>query len=128
MILALILLALLVSVYFDLKYRIIPDTTCFCIALLGLINCNLDHWLGLLLAIPCLIVGMHGQIGGGDIKLIGALGFATGSLFAVPMLTISLAMMLVWHFIKHKKKGMHIAYPMAPFLCLGYLITCLLYY
>lgn len=124
----LVSLALMIASYYDLKYRIIPDMVCICIAVLGLINCNVDHWLGLSLAIPCLIVGLHEQMGGGDIKLIGALGFATGSLFAVPLLTISLLSLLLWHFMTHMKKGMHIAYPLAPFLCFGYLITCFLNY
>lgn len=88
--------------------------------------------MGLIAALPLLIVAVVSDgIGGGDIKLSGALGFALGYQKALVTLITGLAVMLIYHAVlsfirKRNHKPVCIAYPMAPFMGAGYCIMLLL--
>ena len=70
-----------VSVW-DLRYRIIPDRLQAGIALLSLLQFSPKNLLGILGAAPYLLVALLCEkekgIGGGDVKLAGAMGLVLG--------------------------------------------------
>ena len=73
---------LLIASYTDYRFRVIPDWIHIIIILIGFIHFNpLKAGIGLILPpIPFLIMALvkKGSIGGGDIKLVGAMGFTVG--------------------------------------------------
>lgn len=71
---------LLIATISDLRSRIIPDWVSFLILLIGLLSFNASSITGAIIAaLPFLIVAMiTGKLGGGDVKLIGAIGFVLG--------------------------------------------------
>lgn len=114
--------------YFDIRTRIIPDWIHVLFLLIGLLDfeaissiCGL-----LLLPLPFLIMALvqEGSIGGGDIKLVSAIGFTYkgvaiyGSLIGM--------VILVLKYIVVNRKG-NIAEPLIPYLAIGnfiFLIVC----
>ena len=97
-------------------------------ALISLIDFNAVHLFGILAALPLLIAAMMSPsgIGGGDIKLVAAVGLAIGFWKALIGMAIGLSLVIIFHGvvklfyrISNKEHG-RIAYPLAPFLALGY--------
>lgn len=122
---------LIVASVWDIRRRIIPDTICLAIAVLGLLTFQPAKLLGLLLGLPFLIAALikEGGMGGGDVKLVVAcdfvLGFSTGSVGLV----IGLMAALMWHIVKNVagrlKQGVvtpaeTTLLPLAPFLSFGF--------
>lgn len=68
-----------------------------------------------------------GGMGGGDIKLIGALGFALGlkMVFLNIFLSFIIGAIISLMLIALKKKGRKDSIPFGPFICMGFLITSL---
>lgn len=125
---ALLFLSLLsASSITDIRKREIPNQICVAIALTGLLNFTPIKLLGVLAALPFLITGLcRGGIGGGDIKLTAAAGVVLGLMGAMAGIVLGLSAMLLFHALRKTfRRPLEIevkeAYPLAPFLSLGFL-------
>ena len=135
--------SVLVSVIFiDLKEMIIPDSLVLCILVLSIIYKIINHFLygispeiinsilGLLLAgglFLAIVILSRGGMGGGDVTLIGALGFVLGVKYIVLNIFLSfvlgaiISIVLLAAKIKTRKDPI----PFGPFIVLGFFITVL---
>ena len=117
------------AVYTDIKKREIPTIIWSSVALISLFNFQAVHLFGILAALPLLIAAMISPsgIGGGDIKLVAAVGLVIGFWKALMGMTIGLCLVIIFHgSIKLFNATMRNeygrrAYPLAPFLALGYI-------
>lgn len=133
--------ALLVLSVIDYRIQIIPDGIVIFLAVVGLANAlfqiiYLDapwhlHVIGIFAAsVPLLVMGLLYQdgVGGGDIKLMAAIGLFTGwklaflSLFLGAVYGLLYALVLL---ILRQKVGRKTAIPFGPFLALGILTSIL---
>lgn len=121
----------------DIKKRIIPDTICLFILLIGLPSFNPSRISGLLLGLPFFLAALSkkGGMGGGDIKLTAASGFVMGLPAGWAGLIIGMTLALCWSFIIHcicwyKRitvgAAAHTALPLAPFLSAGFIAATIL--
>ncbi|NCB42265.1 MAG: prepilin peptidase [Clostridia bacterium] len=112
----------------DIKSRVIPNPICIAIALTGLLCFSPIKLLGILAAMPFLLAGICcGGIGGGDIKLTASAGLVMGLKGAMAGTVLGLSAMLLFHLLRRisqRSKGLEIevAYPLAPYLSLGFLV------
>ena len=110
----------------DMRKRIVPNSICIAIALIGLICFSPIKLFGIMSAMPFLFAGLYsGGIGGGDIKLTAATGLVMGFKGAIAGIVLGISAMLIFH-VLHKifRKPLEVetkAYPLAPFLSLGFL-------
>lgn len=120
----------------DIRRRIIPNTICALIGVVGLFPFSPTRLLGLLVALPMLIMATarQGSIGGGDIKLTAAAGTLLGLNAGFLGLSLGLSIMLLFHgarclYIKLHSCGNPLpkTVPLVPFLSLGFLISYLLH-
>ena len=103
----------------DAATREIPDFLHLLIAMVGLVGFKpLPALLGFLLVpLPFLIAALKtGKIGGGDVKLMAASGFALGVTGGVWMMIWGLTMGLLWNAAFRRGKE---SLPLAPFLAFG---------
>ncbi len=120
------ILILIYAGYMDYKYRIIPDKVHLMFIALGLIKLNvIQSILGLiLLPIPFIISALINEdsIGGGDIKIVGSIGFFLGlsNGLIVIIFSLVLAISLNLFILKRGKKE---GFPYAPYLA----ISCILF-
>jgi len=117
----------------DISKRIIPDTICVILALMGLIHFSPVKFYGILTALPLLIPALckRDSIGGGDIKLSAACGLVLGLKDGITGLIVGLAAMIIFFAAskavawmqkdKNREKRVMIALPMAPFLSIGFM-------
>ncbi|MEG0834913.1 MAG: A24 family peptidase [Christensenellaceae bacterium] len=125
---------LLAASLWDIRKRIIPDSICLAIAVVGLLTFRPVKLFGMLLGLPFLIAALIKEcgMGGGDINLVVAcglvLGFSTGSVGFV----IGLLAALMWHIITrvvHKREQGSVetrktsSLPLAPFLSIGFMVA-----
>ena len=100
------------------------------VALAGLIHFEAAQVFGIVIAIPFFIAAVwKGEecMGGGDIKLIAALGFALGYASTVMCMAFFFASLMGYMFIKRIRQGnLRFAVPLIPFLTAGYIITIIL--
>jgi len=91
----------LAVIYFDVRYRRIPNVIVMCTLLAGLIvNTAIGSWTGMLgsmegfaLAfVPMLLMHLFGAMGAGDVKLSGAVGALLG-VKLVPLALVIIVMM-----------------------------------
>ncbi|GAB6106130.1 MULTISPECIES: prepilin peptidase [Clostridia] len=117
------------AVYTDIKKREIPAIIWSLVALISILDFKTVHLFGILVALPLLIAAMMSPtgIGGGDIKLVAAVGLVIGFWKTVTGMAIGLSLVIIFHGvvklfyrISNKEHG-RMAYPLAPFLALGYL-------
>jgi len=115
------------SAYKDIRTREIPDIVPILILLTGLIGFSpLDSVLGLLAAgLPFLIAAYWGGMGGGDIRLMAASGFALGLWGGISQTIMGLSLALLFAVIQ-KKTRRHNALPLAPFLGSGRIFVYLM--
>ncbi|NLK63552.1 MAG: prepilin peptidase [Tissierellia bacterium] len=132
----LFLIAAVISIsssFIDLKYQEIPDSYNLATVGLGLVSVVLFPKLvnsailigGIMFGIYFLILIITGAMGGGDVKMAGALGtliptsmlgtflispFAVGSVIALYLLIV-------------KKQNKNLKIPFGPYITIGYLIT-----
>ena len=116
----------------DIATREIPDAFHLLIAMAGLIGFQpVPALLGVLLVpLPFLIAALKtGKIGGGDVKLMAASGFALGVFGGFRMMFWGLLMALLWDASMRKGrqntslgKG---SFPLAPFLAFGCFVVLL---
>lgn len=116
-----------VSVW-DLRYRIIPDRLQAGIALLSLLQFSPKNLLGILGAAPYLLVALLCEkekgIGGGDVKLAGAMGLVLGLRASLTASCLGLtgfvlygAAVHLWE--RHHGKEGNLPFPVGPFLAVG---------
>lgn len=133
---------LLVISCIDLYHQIIPDSLNILILIIGFIyntikfilyGTNLEiinHALGLMIpGCMFLLIAIitKGNMGGGDIKLIGVLGFILGVkkvLLNIFLSFISGAIISIF-LLLFKIKGRKDSIPFGPFICLSFIITLL---
>lgn len=113
----------------DLKKREIPNAAILLLLGLGAAHlaisvCLGSPWqeypLGTLLAIPLFIAWGKGLFGGGDVKLVFAMGLYLGVSLGLISLAFTLlvcAGLLIWRVVC--RRGVRIRIPMAPALTLG---------
>lgn len=113
--------------YKDIKTGRIPNSLSLLILLTAFLNFPklrpVDSVLGLLLLpLPCLVGCLHDKIGGGDVKLVAACGFLLGFNRGIAALLASLLLAAVFQTIYRKAKGLPLSspFPLAPYLCAGY--------
>ena len=110
---------------FDIKKRIIPDTVCLLIALIGLIGFEPVRLFGILTALPLLLAALvWGGMGGGDIKLTATSGIILGFQRGLAAMVIGLTALLLFYFIysivqRLRGRERQKAFPLAPFLSVG---------
>ena len=115
-------MAVLVSFYDGLTHNI-PNLLLLPFAAIGLINFNpAMAFTGLLAAfLPFLLVFMltKGGIGGGDVKLMAAIGFVLGPIPTVSGALLGLTAFLPYGLVCRLHKHKSISYAMAPWLSSG---------
>ena len=121
----LFLLLLLSASLVDLKRREIPDWVSGGIATLSLMHVRPECLLGLIPALFFLAAAVKGGIGGGDVKLSAACGLVLGLSGALIGTIVGLMFQLLFHLcakcvLLFFRKQVWSAYPMAPFLAIGY--------
>lgn len=110
---------LIVAGVFDLATYEIPDCLHLLAAMAGLISFQpLPALLGaVLVPLPFLIAAVKTEkIGGGDVKLMAAAGFALGVTGGVWMMIWGLSLGLLWNAAFRREKA---SLPLAPFLAFG---------
>jgi len=121
---------LAIASYKDIKTRIIPNVIHILIMMVGMIQIDLvDSLLGFVIVpSPFFIMAYlkEGSIGGGDIKIMAAIGFAVGlfkgmegSLLALILIVLT---SLGSKWIYHKE---YTCIPVVPFLTIGF--SCIFY-
>ncbi|PKM53999.1 MAG: prepilin peptidase [Firmicutes bacterium HGW-Firmicutes-5] len=116
---------LLIASYYDIRTRIIPDWIHLLILLVGLIEFDpVKSFVGLVVApLPFLIMALakEGSIGGGDVKLIGTMGFVFGleSCIIVAMFANVFAILFGLRYYLNIKKFYKKRIPFVPFLYAG---------
>lgn len=116
-------LLLLIAAWVDYRKRIIPDTLNIGIALSALLCFSPENLLGVFVAVPFLIAAMKGGMGGGDVKLTGACGLVLGVCPTLFGCVAGLALMLCFCACCKRIGQPRKAYPMAPFLAVGFIIV-----
>jgi len=124
---------------YDIRHKRVTDRSLILFLPIILLKCTLTVICGSLLDFIPILVGAaagfgillvaamltNGGIGGGDIKLAGVLGLATGITGMCVMLTVaSLAAVLYGAIYNERKKTVRI--PFVPFMAVGYLVSLLI--
>lgn len=110
----------------DIKKREIPNATAIIIAILGAVAAVLsesmvEHLLGLAIALPLIIPGLLGHMGGGDYKLLLGTGLYLGltqSLLAF-VLSVPATACIAIYLLAKKKTLRDIRIPLAPLIAFG---------
>lgn len=116
---------LLAASILDVQKRIIPDSICLGIAMIGLFTFEPVKLAGILTAALFFVTALvFDGMGGGDIKLMAAAGLVLGFNKSMTATVIGLTALLLFHAgntIIQKLRGRAApkAYPLAPFLSLG---------
>jgi len=136
--LAIVAYLIFLAVY-DIRHKRVTDRSLILFLPIILLKCTLTVICGSLLDLIPMFVGAaarfgilliaamltNGGIGGGDIKLAGVLGLATGVSGMCVMLTVaSIAAVLYGAIYNRKKTAIRI--PFVPFMAVGYLITLII--
>lgn len=120
---------LLIASYYDIRTRIIPDWIHVLILLVGIIGFDpVKSIVGLIVApLPFLIMALvkEGSIGGGDVKLIGAMGFVLGvkRCIVTVMLSNIFAILFGLSYYLDSKKFCKKRLPFVPFLYVGWMVV-----
>lgn len=110
----------------DLKTRTVNDAVCIIIALAGLVTISPASFLGAILAaLPFYLCAGFGLIGGGDVRLVAAVGFVLGfdrvitgfCFMAIALLLASAAMRV----IPALRKGASVKQPLVPFFAAAFI-------
>lgn len=139
MVLLAIATAILIAIIFiDLQYYEIPNEYNLTLLLIGIvwIFTHLSTWqnwvLGGIISFGFYLLLMmlsKGNLGGGDVKLVGALGLMVGFQWLIPFIMVTFLMgsivSLVLLFLKKKKKQDKIAF--GPYISLGFIYVFLFF-
>lgn len=105
----------------DIKTRQVPDRYSVAVFMLALFFPDTKRLWGILCTCPLLIAAlMTGDIGGADIKIMGAAGMVLGIERGTAALIIGLLCLLIFHagrvpFLRSSRQS----YPLVPFLAIG---------
>ncbi|WP_041272699.1 prepilin peptidase [Desulfitobacterium hafniense] len=119
--------------FWDIRKRIIPDTLCLGVALTGFLVFQPANLWGIFAALPFLLAALiWGGTGGGDIKLMAAVGLVLGFSKGMTALILGLSGLLLFHgayaiIQKLRRRTVPKAYPLAPFLTFGCLSAYFIY-
>ena len=133
---------LVAIIFIDLKEMIIPDSLVLSVLVMSIIHKAVNYFLygispeliwsilGLLLAgglFLAIVIVSGGGMGGGDVTLIGALGFVLGVKFIVLNIFLSfmLGAIISIFLLAAKIKTRKDPIPFGPFIVLGFFITVL---
>lgn len=144
---SILMIIMIIASVRDIRTRTIPDLMPVFIAAVSFIPSGHPYILGILVAMPLLMAGVvYGGIGGGDIKIVGAVGLVLGFRITMAGLILALIFMLIFHqvrkllvFLTGRSVSSRIqnedslknndSYPMVPFLTVGMLVSyCLFLY
>jgi len=123
----------------DFQKRLIPNTLCALIAMVGLLAFRPEQLLGPLAALPLLAAAMYktGSIGGGDIKFTAASGFVLGVAGGLSGMALGLTLAMLFYAISWGVQKLRMrkcmsprqtALPLAPFLSIGFALIYILDY
>lgn len=124
-----VLRVLLLAVKTDLKSREIKDSVSATISLLAILLIFLklslglqvkEHFLGMVVVLPLILMGLRGKLGGGDYKLLLALGLYLGIYFGTAAIVLLLPIFVglaLYYLIKERSVKKDIA--MAPLIATG---------
>jgi len=121
-------LILMIASYFDIKTRIIPNWIHILLIIIGLIEFDLVRSMsGLLFApLPFIIMVLieEGSIGGGDVKLIGVIGFLLGLKSAWILVFVSLLIAILYNILYYYNKDgiRNLSFPFVPFILFGWIV------
>jgi leader peptidase (prepilin peptidase)/N-methyltransferase len=119
-----ILAVLLAAAMHDARTMRVPNAFPVMIALCGLLPPGAAHPAGILAALPLLVAALwQGGIGGGDVKVVAALGFALGLNRGLLILALGLFYMIAWDRFRRQFGAGRRSYPFVPFLFAATLIT-----
>ena len=114
---ALILVILMACAVRDARTRTVPNAFPLAIAACCLISPVGIHMSGVWAALPLFVAAViSGGVGGGDVKVMAALGLAFGFWKAVWVLGLALTMFLLWDALMRLFRREEGAYPFVPFL------------
>lgn len=121
------ILVLVYAGFYDVKKREIPDKVHLIIlATSSITNFSIiKSLIGLIfISIPFVIPIYfdYNSVGGGDIKLSGAIGFFLGLKKGLISLIVGLTLALVFNKLIFRKKGKEI-FPLAPYMAIGSIIS-----
>ena len=120
---AAVLALLLVCAVRDARTRTIPNAFPLAVAAGCLIPPMEMHPGGILAALPLFVAALTcGGVGGGDVKVVAALGLVFGLNKAFWILTLALVLMVAWNALMRLFKRNGRAYPFVPFLFAAALI------
>ena len=110
----------------DIKRREVSDLVWILIMLSGLNNLSPDSIIGAIFAaVPFLICAGFHLMGGGDWRLLAAVGFVLGYYRTAAGFILSLAALLLYVLIirvtNKAEGGLHITAPMVPFFAAGFI-------
>ena len=130
-------IVLVLAAVSDIRKREIPDGIPLLVTIVSLIPLESVQLSGLLVALPLLMIGVTaGGIGGGDIKLTGACGLVFGFERTLAGLLMALSLLLLFHVVRQcirKIRKLNCvaekeqAYPLAPFLLVGMVISVFMF-
>lgn len=118
--------------FMDIRKRIIPPIIWSSVALISVLDFKLVHLLGILAALPLLVIAVWiapNRLGGGDIKLVAATGLVLGlqaTNYAVIVgFSLQVLVFVIVSLLRKMKqqeaKGLSL--PLAPCLSLGFLVV-----
>ena len=119
----------------DIRKRVIPPVIWSLVALISVLDYRTVHLLGILAAFPLLIIAVWiapNRLGGGDIKLVAAVGLVLGlqeTNFALIVgLSLQILVFAIVLFLQKMKKQevRDLSLPLAPCLSLGFLVIYLM--
>lgn len=102
----------------DIRFKKIPNSLIVALFMIGIVNgsaCNVESIVGaILLPVILMVLNTKYPIGGGDIKLISALGFYLGFWYQMVILSVGMSLSLAVTLITRKK-----AIILGPFISFG---------
>ena len=116
----LVLEVLLCAAYFDIKTRLIPDWIHVMALGIGMVGVQpVAAFVGMLItAMPFLVIELfhEGSVGGGDIKLMGVIGFCLGGGVGLLIAGVTMVLVLLCKNVVYRnlKNSCYISVPLVP--------------
>ena len=124
---ALIIVILLACAVRDARTRTVPNAFPLAIAACSLIPPVSVYPGGILAAVPLFVAAVDsGGVGGGDVKVVAALGLVFGPNKAFWILTLALIGLITWNALMRLLRREEAAWPFVPFLFAAALTVALI--
>ena len=125
---AAVLALLLACAVRDARTRTIPNAFPLAVAACCLIPPMEMHPGGILAALPLFVAALTcGGVGGGDVKVVAALGLVFGLNKAFWILTVALVCLVAWNALMRLLRRGEGAYPFIPFLLAASFMAALIW-